>query len=71
MNEALKIRILGRVILLLVFLPLIWFTFFVFDGLARFITLLGIVIASFVLSKFVDKIAERKSLPSPSEIEKY
>ena len=60
MNEALKIRILGRVILLLVFLPLIWFVFFVFDGLARLITLLGIVMTSFVLSKFVDKIAERK-----------
>ncbi len=70
-NEARNIRILGRVIILAVGVPLLGFSLFVLNGPARPTALFGIVIAAYVLSVVVDKIAKRKTPPSPSEVEKY
>ena len=71
MNEALKIRITGRIMILAVILPLLWFSLTTLGGSARVIAPLGLLVASYASVVVVDKFAKRKKLPSPSETEKY
>ena len=71
MNEALKIRITGRIMILAVVLPLLWFSLTTLGGSARVIAPLGLLVVSYVSVVVVDKFAKRKTLPSPSETEKY
>jgi hypothetical protein len=71
MNPALKIRILGRAIILAVLFPILWFALDTLQGNAHVAAFIGLFWVAFLSSLIVDELAKRKKLPSPSEIEKY
>lgn len=66
-NRVRNIRILGRVIVLGVAIPLLWFDLFLLNSLARPLGAFGIAVIAILSNVLVDNIAGRKSLPSSPE----